>query len=57
MQDDDMCRVPINATFKEINGEMRMVQADWVDIPADTIARFLIQKCGVTPIFGGGDNN
>ncbi len=53
MRGDDMCVIPVNATFKEIDGKMQMVQADWAEIPADVIARFLIQKFGMTPIFGG----
>lgn len=43
---DGMCRIPINATFQKINGEMKMVAAEWADIPADAIARFLMQRSG-----------
>lgn len=53
MQGDNMCKIPVNATFKEVDGKMQMVHADWTEIPADVIARFLIQKFGMTPIFGG----
>lgn len=57
MENDNICRIPVNATMKEIDGKMQMIDADWADIPADIIARFLIQKFGITPIFGGGDND
>lgn len=57
MESDNICRIPVNATMKEIDGKMQMIDADWASIPADIIARFLIQKFGITPIFGGGDND
>ena len=47
--DDDMCRIPISATYRIIDGEPVMISADYRDIPADLIARFLIQKFGKTP--------
>lgn len=43
---DGMCRIPVKATFQKIRGEMKMVAAEWVDIPADAIARFLLQHSG-----------
>lgn len=55
MDNENMCRIPVNATMKIIDGKAVMVKGDWVDIPADAIARFLIQKFGVTPIFGGDE--
>lgn len=42
-----MCRVPITATMQRVNGEMVMVSAQWANIPADAIARFLIEKFGL----------
>ena len=50
-----MCKIPVNATMKKINGEWVMVSADWVDIPADVIARFLLKHSGITAILEGGD--
>lgn len=47
--DDEMCRIPISATYRIIDGEPVMISADYRDIPADLIARFLIQKFGKTP--------
>lgn len=51
-----MCRIPVSATYRIVNGEPVLVDAEYKDIPADVIARFLIQKFGMTPIFGGGDS-
>ena len=42
-----MCRIPIRATMQYVNGVMTMVNAEWADIPADMIARFLIEKFGL----------
>ena len=42
-----MCRIPVKATMKYVNGKMTMVDAEWKNIPADTIARFLIEKFGL----------
>jgi hypothetical protein len=42
-----MCRIPIRATMQYVNGVMTMVNAEWADIPADAIARFLIEKFGL----------
>lgn len=47
--DDDMCRIPIRATYRIVDGEPVLISADYRDIPADLIARFLIQKFGKTP--------
>lgn len=41
-----MCRIPVKATFQKIGGEMKMVAAEWADIPADAIAQFLMQRSG-----------
>lgn len=42
-----MCRIPVRATMQRINGKMVMTDAEWADIPADLIARFLIEKFGL----------
>ncbi len=52
-KDETMCHIPVTATFKEINGEMVMVSAEYRDIPAAAIAQYLIEKCGVSAVFGG----
>lgn len=44
---EPMCRIPVKATMQYVNGKMVMTDAVWADIPADTIARFLIEKFGL----------
>lgn len=56
MEDDMMCDIPLNATYRVIDGEPVMVAADWVDMSAYDIARFLIKQFGITAIYGGGDS-
>ena len=52
---DSMCRIPVSATFTLMKGsdELIMSKAEWADIPADTIARFLLEKFGADAIFSG----
>lgn len=57
MDKDNMCRIPIEATYQIVNGEPVLVKAEYRDIPADVIARFLIEKHGITPILKGSDIN
>ena len=52
---ENICRIPVTATYRMINGKPVMIAAEWADIPADTIAQFLIQKFGVDAIFNGGN--
>lgn len=53
METDGICRnVPISATYRLIDGEPVMIDAEYVDIPADVFARFLLQKFGKDAIFG-----
>ena len=54
MEEDMMCDIPLNATYRVIDGEPVMVAADWVDMSAYDIARFLIKQFGITAIYGGG---
>lgn len=54
---DEMCRIPVKATMKKINGEYVMVEAEYADIPASAIAELLIKKFGITPILGGETND
>ena len=51
------CRIPVSATMVVENGKARMVSAEWADIPADVIARFLVEKFGEDAIFGGGEGH
>ena len=42
-----MCRVPVRATYRVINhGDPVLVDAEYEDIPAKDIARFLMQRLG-----------
>lgn len=54
MDKDNMCRIPVNATYRIVDGEPVLVNAEYRDIPADVIARFIIEKFGITPIHKGG---
>lgn len=53
---NDICRVPVSATYTVHKGSDRPVltSAEYADIPADAIARFLIERCGADAIFGEG---
>ncbi len=53
---DDMIRVPVSATYRIIDGEPVRIQAEYVEISADTFARFLIQKFGKTPYLKEGED-
>lgn len=53
---EDMCRIPVEATYQIIDGEPVMVSAEWRDIPARKIAEFIIKKRGITPILEGNFN-
>lgn len=57
MQDNKMCRIPVNATMQKINGEYVMVAAEYADIPAEKIAAFLVERVGTSAIFGGEEND
>lgn len=50
----NVCKVPVSATYRIINGEPVMISAEYADIPADVIARYIIEKCGITPVLKGG---
>lgn len=55
MKDEATCRIPVRATYTLYHdtGEMVLTSADYEDIPADVIARFLLEKFGYDAIFGG----
>lgn len=54
---ENMCRIPVQATMRKIGDKYVMVSAEWAEIPADVIARFLIERSGITPVLtGGGDS-
>lgn len=57
MPENNVCRIPVNATMQKINGEYVMVAAEYADIPAEKIAAFLVERVGTSAIFGGEEND
>ena len=59
MENESMCRVPVvGCMVMGADGEYHLNKdrSEWADIPADTIARFLLEKFGKDVIFkGAGD--
>lgn len=47
---NNMCRVPVKATYRIIDGAPVMVSAEWADIPAEVIAEMIIRSFGRDPI-------
>ena len=53
---DNLCRIPLKAYFEVIDGKPEIVKADYVDIPAEAIAKFILDRVGAGKVFGeGGD--
>lgn len=52
----DTCKIPVQATYKIVDGEPELISANYIDIPSDDIAKFLIQKFGLTPISSSDKN-
>lgn len=60
MTNNDLCRIPVSATFTVYKGSSNkpiMTKAEWADVPADVIAKFLIEKFGADAIFNGGEGD
>lgn len=55
MQKSNMCCIPVSATYRKIDGHMVKISAEYAEIPADEIAKFLIQKMGGKAIFQSGE--
>ncbi len=53
--ENNICRIPVNATMQIIDGQPVMVAAEYADIPAEKIAAFLVERVGTAAIFGGGE--
>lgn len=52
--DNQTIRIPVAATMrKQPDGSFEMVAAEWAEVTADSVARFLLQKFGVDAVFGG----
>lgn len=56
---DNLCRIPVSATYTFYKGSDTpvMTKAEYADIPADAIARFLLEKFGSGAIFNGGEGD
>lgn len=51
----DNCKVPVSARVEIINGKAVMTDAKYRDIPADIIAKLLLDKFGLETIERGGE--
>ena len=40
----NLCRVPVSATYQIIDGRPVMIDAEYAEIPAETILDFLLTK-------------
>lgn len=54
MNKDDICTIPVTATYRIIDGEPVMVAAEYAEISAADIAKFLVERCGIDAIYGEG---
>ena len=54
---DTMLHIPVSATYRIINGQAVMIDADYRDVPADTIARLLLKGFGLPAIEEKEENN
>lgn len=50
MQSDNICQIPVRATFRVIDGKPVMTEVEYTDIPADVIARMILQSFGLDAI-------
>lgn len=51
---DNLCRIPVKAYFTVIDGKPEIVKADYADIPAEAIAKFILDRVGAGKVFGNG---
>jgi len=47
-----MCRIPLSAVITVQDGKAEIVSAEYQEVPADLVARFLVEKFGPAVIFG-----
>jgi len=53
---DTTCTIPVRATMsRQPDGTYAMTNAVYADIPADYIARMLIEAFGGVPVLNGGE--
>lgn len=53
MKQDNICRIPVKATYSIAGDKPVLIAAEWVDIPADMIARLLLRGFGADAVFRG----
>lgn len=49
---ETMCRIPLSAVITVEDGKAEIVSAEYQEVPADLVARFLVEKFGPAVIFG-----
>lgn len=49
---ETMCRIPLSAIITVQDGKAEIVSAEYREVPADLVARFLVEKFGPAVIFG-----
>ena len=57
---EDICHIPVVGCMEkgeDGNYHLNPEKSKWADIPADAIARFLLEKFGYDAIFKGGDSD
>lgn len=50
-----VCKVPLSAVIAVEDGKAEIVSAEYEEISADLVARFLLEKFGPAVIFGEGE--
>ena len=55
MNDSTMCRIPVKAVIEVSHGQAVMVSAEYEDIPADLIAKYIVEHWKGAPIPGVQD--
>lgn len=49
---ETMCKIPLSAVITVQDGKAEIVSAEYQEVPADLVARFLVEKFGPAAIFG-----
>ncbi len=47
MDSDNVIKIPVSATYRIIDGKPVMLSADYREIPAEVVARFLLERFNV----------
>lgn len=43
----NLCRVPVSATYRIMNGEPVLIEAEYADIPAPDLLLFMLERSGI----------